>query len=734
MAWQKFDISLYGYKSAYLLISVLFIVAFWPSVGVEFRAEQWPIYRHYQDLSAPKNIDEFIHIMFWTPFKDYRFLPFGYLSNFFQYSIFGNNFSLHIIYSLLIYFFNAALAGKLIHQLTSQKFAALTTFSLALLMPADVEIVSWSFFTYKQYQITFLLLSLQMLVAGLQNNVEKQLIKSSILLCISSLFYEITFPLTVIYLMAAFYLRKSIWLKLTLLSFIVFYLSANFYFQNFYFLGEMRPSYHTLKNGEYFDSFIWLLDTSTTSVLNWIYNGWFLANLGFKVSFYDTVKYITFGTSFYDSLLLNILVITLWSLVLSFILLERNFLKRDFILGIFCFVILIAPLALGRSYTNGTDYLANFSMYNHVPNIFLSLTIGFLIASNHRTQFLRKNLNAVKLMTAILIIILLAFSTHSATTSYGEANARDKSITKLMKNILNEGYAITVSDDFVTRLELPHLSLNNNFNQNKYALISAEFFKEESVAAEKTDFLLDTFFFQNFVKQNLPIERIIQLNKSYSKRLSSLCTYLKKSEVAGQYNSEASEIGLFTHDCQLKLNTVTSFKFNQNTFFITRDLLQAFLSSTLTANEFFGQGKGLVLPSSNAVSHPAHHIQNLTDGDIRTTWSTIPYKSEKNVLVIVPAKGAALLNGAKLYRREIEQELFPISLQYYYFSSNGEWKKMKHKSQFIKDSNYYISSWDEVKTNFLGVEFSLRKRVESNEFMSQINEIKLSYSPHTIDK
>lgn len=669
-----------AYYFLYSIVVIFFIFAFWPSLGMEFRAEQWPIYRHYQDLPLPKSLKELFHIMFWTPFEDYRFLPLGYLSNFLQFIIFGNNFSQHVIYSLVIYFINASLASKLVFELTSQKFSALVTFSLALLMPADSEIVSWSFFTYKQYQITFLLGSFIFLVIGLRNCAFNYLLKSIILLFISCLFYEITFPLLICYLLMFLYLGKPKQLSLLLLGLIVLYLSLNFYFQNIYFLGEMRPSYHSLQYTNLLDNLFWLVNITAVSVSNWVFNGWFLANLGFKISFYDTIKYITFDVKLYDNYFFNLMIYTSWSLILGFMILQKNYLKRDFFILICGFAVIIAPLALGRSYTNGVDYLAKFSMYNHVPNIFLSIAIGYLLATNNTAwNFIRK-LQSLRIFPLIPIICLLSFSNHNATASYKNENRQDISITELINEILSEGHVISVGDDFLTRLELPNISLKNNFNQNKYELLSSSFPQSSLQPNGNNYFLLDAYFFNNVVSKELSLDETIQLNRFYLDRLLRLCAYLGKDPTAIPYYSAVTDFSLPNKNCPLVLSELTSFEETDAKFFLTRALVKDYLDSGETPENYFLETRGHKSPSSNSQSHVSHPLKYLTDGNLETTWSTISYKTQKNIMLIIPIKPSRFISGVRMQRRSIEHEAFPKTPLFYFQRDDGVWTKISSRS------------------------------------------------------
>jgi len=407
------------------LLIVLFIWAYWPAYQLQFRVEQWAIYDYYQSLHYPASIKEWGHIAFWTPLGDYRFIPLAYLWNYLEFKLFGLNFAWYTTLSLSLYAFNALLLGWFAYLYNKERTAAfwLTTV-FALFLPSAMEITIWTFFSYKLFQMTLIIMALIMLEKGITKRVSMYVLFSILICFISTMFYEALALFLGYWILriSCSTLKARLALNLLCILLIGLYLFGAWFFEQFFNLFGASPIAIPVEN----------LMQVLESLYQWIKYGWFLDNLGFWLEFRENTRYITLhllGPQKIHLLFVLLLWITLicairWSAVLW-----RQIGLFSILLGLSTVLILV-----GRTATNGPDYLSHFSMYNYNAIVFISPILGTIFSS----AWTNSNANNIRTKLTILSLSLLTVLWINVIRNGIETYIKSESIHISLMRLSNE--------------------------------------------------------------------------------------------------------------------------------------------------------------------------------------------------------------------------------------------------------------------------------------------------------
>lgn len=407
------------------LLIVLFMWAYWPAYQLQFRVEQWAIYDYYQSLHFPASIEEWVHISFWTPLGDYRFIPMAYLWNYFEFKLFGLNFAWYTTLSLSLYALNALLLGWLACLYSKGQTPAfwLTTV-FALFLPSAMEIAIWTFFSYKLFQLTLMILALIMLEKGISQRSSIYVFFSILICFISTLFYEALALFLSYWILRISY--SKLWTRLALniicLILMGLYLSSTWFFSQFPNLFGVSPIAIPAANP------MRVLE----SLYQWVKYGWFLDNLGFWLEFRENARFITLHLLGPRKIHL-LFVLLLWITLLCVIRWSAVSWRQ---IGLFFILLGLGTILIlgGRTATNGPNYLSHFSMYNYNAIVFISPILGTIFSS----AWSNSNSNNIRTKLTILSVSFLTILWINTIRNGIETYIRSESIHISLMRLSNE--------------------------------------------------------------------------------------------------------------------------------------------------------------------------------------------------------------------------------------------------------------------------------------------------------
>ncbi|HEY7654831.1 MAG TPA: hypothetical protein VIG07_18585 [Methylomirabilota bacterium] len=387
----------------------LFVWAYLPSARIPFRVEQWDCYDFYQSypFDAARLYDWGL-MAFWTPFGDFRPIPLAYLWNFLTFTLLGPQNLWFWVLSLTLTVVNATLLARWVSALRGHDGLGhgLIAATLFLLMPAPHEIVIWTFFTYKLVNTTLVLVCLIFLEKFLVTRQPGAIYLATSSLAVSWLFYEATIPIALalpirMALCGRSFTRSDI--RRVLLSigvaitgYAVFYLAAIRWIPRAYNLAQQIPRQQVG------------LDTFLVSAWRWVVDGVLLGNAGLPLT--SVVYPYHLGFRPVAELTPIVVILMVWGALLAQ-LRWRPFPIRDLV---FLGVVAGAGSVLvwvGRTMTNGPDYLAGFSIYQHFPTLVLAAAVGYLID--------RSGISGKGMVVAVLLVVtLLGISSRQAVDEY----------------------------------------------------------------------------------------------------------------------------------------------------------------------------------------------------------------------------------------------------------------------------------------------------------------------------
>ena len=429
-ALNKLDLLKISYGrelSLFCVLIVLFLWAYWPAYHLQFRVEQWAIYDYYKSLPLPTTLAEWGRIAFWSPIGDYRFIPLAYLWNYFEFKLFGINFGWYTTLSLTLYAINAILIASLARLYANGLKASFwMTLVFALFLPSAMEIAIWTFFSYKLLQISIILCALILLEMGITKNRSSFLLISLVLCFISTLFYE-----TLVLFLGFWILKISLSkfkFKLRLIIFGIFlaivYCLLSWLFSRISNQFEVSPIVIPQVTLEKISQTLYL----------WFKYGWVLNNLGLPLDFREGDRYITFH-------LLAPLKIHLIGTILLWLVLLRNInwhkVQWNKVGALFLLLTLgITPILAGRASTNAENYLAQFSMYNYIPIIFISPILGLVFSSGWSKQKLISIQNKLAICSLFLLVLLWTSTIRNGVESYVKAESINTTLLRLCNDLL----------------------------------------------------------------------------------------------------------------------------------------------------------------------------------------------------------------------------------------------------------------------------------------------------------
>ena len=409
----------------FLLLIILFFWAYFPAYQLQFRVEQWSIYDYYKSLPPPQSFSEWGHLAFWTPLGDYRFIPFAYLWNYFEFKLFGLNFAWYTTLSLGLYAANAFLLGWLAclyNKGQTEAFWLTTVF--ALYLPSAMEIAIWTFFSYKLFQLTLMILALIMLEKGIAQRSSIYVLFSILVCFISTLFYDALALFLGYWILRISFSKLNTRSALNLICLVLLglYLFSTWFFAQFPSLFGVSP--------------IAIPAASPVSIFEslyqWIKYGWLLDNLGFWLEFRENARFITIHLLGPRKIHL-LFVLLLWIALLCAIQWSVVLWKQVGLLSILLGLSTILILG-GRTATNGPDYLSHFSMYNYNAIVFISPILGTIFSSG----WTNGNLNSIRTKLTILSLSLLTILWINTIRNGIETYIKSESIHISLMRLSNE--------------------------------------------------------------------------------------------------------------------------------------------------------------------------------------------------------------------------------------------------------------------------------------------------------
>jgi hypothetical protein len=424
--------------------------AYWPAYQLQFRVEQWAIYDYYQPLHYPTSIEEWGQIAFWTPLGDYRFIPLAYLWNYLEFKLFGLNFAWYTTLSLSLYAINAFLLGWLAHLYNKGQIAVfwLTTV-FALFLPSAMEIAIWTFFSYKLFQLTLMILALIMLEKGISQRSSIYVLFSILICLISTLFYEALALFLCYWILRISYSKLQTRLALNIICLLLMglYLSNTWFFSQFPNLFGVSPIVIPAANP------MRVLE----SLYQWIKYGWFLDNLGFWLEFRENDRFITIHLLGPRKIHL-LFVLLLWITLICVIRWSAVSWKQ---MGFFSILLGLGTILIlgGRTATNGPDYLSHFSMYNYNAIVFISPILGTIFSSAWSNTSSNKIRTKLTIISLSLLTMLWINTIRNGIETYIRSDSIHTSLMRLSNEIINSTKLPIVVVASKGPFEIPGLNL-----------------------------------------------------------------------------------------------------------------------------------------------------------------------------------------------------------------------------------------------------------------------------------
>ena len=436
--------------SLFCLLIVLFLWSYWPAYHLQFRVEQWAIYDHYKSLPFPASLAEWGRIAFWTPLADYRFIPLAYIWNFFEFKLFGVHFGWYTTLSLALYAINAILVAWLARLYANGLIAAFwMTLVFALFLPSAMEIAIWTFFSYKLFQISFILCALILLEMGIIKNRFSYLLFSLVLCFISTLFYEalVLFLGFWIFKIALSKIKSKKILTFIGISFAISYGILSWFFAQISSSFDISPIFIPQVT----------LEKASHTLYLWIKYGWILNNTGLFLDFREGARFVTFHLL--APLKIHLIsTILLWLILIGCVKWLKVPWKKVGVLFLFLGLGTILIL-IGRASTNAEDYLSRFSMYNYIPIIFISPILGLIFSSGWSVHKAMSMQNKLTICSLCLLMLLWVNAIRTAVETYVKADAVHISLMYLTETLIKGNNLQLVVTATNGPFEIPGLNL-----------------------------------------------------------------------------------------------------------------------------------------------------------------------------------------------------------------------------------------------------------------------------------
>lgn len=390
----------------------LFLWAYLPSAGIPFRVEQWDCYEFYQSYAfRVTSLYDWGLMAFWTPFGDFRPIPLAYLWNFLAFTVLGNQNQWHWALSLALTLLNALLLARWVSALGAHRGFehGLTAAALFLLMPARHEIVMWTFFTYKLACTALVLASLIMVEEYLVTGRPRAAYSAVGYLAASWLFYEAWIPLALVLPLRMVLAGRSVaspttrrilaGLGVALTGYGALYLATANWIPEAYGLVQQIPRQRVD------------LGTFIISLWRWAIDGVVLGNAGLPLTSVTFPFHVGFRAVI--ELAPTAIVTVVWGALLV------QLRWRPVPVRALTYLAAVGAAGsvlvwVGRTMTNGPDYLASFSVYQHFPTLVLAAALGYVI---DRSWEPTKRM----VIPVLLVYTLLAVGSRQAVDEYMHA-------------------------------------------------------------------------------------------------------------------------------------------------------------------------------------------------------------------------------------------------------------------------------------------------------------------------
>ena len=388
----------------------LFLWGYLPSRRIPFRVEQWDCYDFYQSyVFRVTSLYDWGLMAFWTPFRDFRPIPLAYLWNFLVFALLGAENHWHLALSLSLTVLNALLLARWVSAIGSHRGLdhGLIAASLFLLMPAHHEIVMWTFFTYKLAHTALVLASLIMVEEYLVTGRPRAAHSAVGYLAASWLFYEASLPIALVLPLRMVLAGRSLMSPATrrilaslagaLTAYGALYLVMATWIPAAYDLVQQIPRQRVD------------LGTFVLSLWRWAFDGVLLGNSGLPLTSVIFPYHVGFRA------VIEVAPTAIVALVWCALLAQVRW--RPFPVRALSYLAAVGAAGsvlvwVGRTMTNGPDYLATFSVYQHFPSLVLAAALGYLIDRSWPPP--RKRM----VIALLLVYTLLAVGSRQAVDEY----------------------------------------------------------------------------------------------------------------------------------------------------------------------------------------------------------------------------------------------------------------------------------------------------------------------------
>ena len=693
---------------------------YWPATEFSFRAEQWAFLEFYKTKTYPKSGSDWLEIAFWTPFHDYRLLPLAYLLHYFEYLFFEGDQALFVIFSLGIYQANALLCGFLVTQLLSRGHnQTIITFAVVSFLPAALEVTVWSFFSYKLLQITFCLSSLILLEKALEKDRKILVLFLFFLIFLSSLFYEATLLILIFHGFRILVKKRNWWpYSFLSVSLIVFYFIIWLYFKGL--VGELGLTHNLSINFDF--------EIFTESAFNWAFYSWLLGNSGLELQFVSSQAYSKFIPILSEPRL-SIIIIA-WALFLLSLKLERVMFEAVAVL--FSVLILLSiPVLIGRTITNGPDYLAGFSMYSYHAVIFLgsifSVFFGTQISEKSKLQTYKKN---IRLVSFSLFLFLWVTALYGSLASYLSTNEFQNRLIKVTSDLVVERNANIVVSARNTPFNTTATDINFFFSAMKF-LHPDKVFKDTEGLHTNT-VIIDDFLIE-IIRQNKSLSYLdlIAHQERFNSLLSNVCEKLFEDENSRLIITPMASNLIDSQTINACLNYRDTHG-SANIFVIDiADLNKIRDVDNFEAKKFLQENyqkwnstiDPILEAFSNVKSHPVHPIKYIFDSKIETNWSTLLSEKPRNIELQFQFPNVRTIRKVTLHPRQIEDNFFIEEFQLFTVKNNGHYEPVGSYSGIQDGKTPVVFRWEAIQADNIILRTKTVESKFGNKVGLQISEI-----------
>ncbi len=423
------------------------VVSALPTRSMPFRVEQWDVYEFYANRRFnPTSLHEWLVMAFWTPFGDFRFTPGAYLWNVLAFKALGpGNLGLWIL-SIALNLANAYLVAWWVSLLIGRRSprAGAIAALFYLLFPARQEIVLWTLFTYKLVASGLTLFSLVMLERSERGTRRRELSIASAAMFVAWTFYEAGLPLGLLLPLRGVIMGDADWR------------------QQAARIGRAVAPIYGLYALLSVAAWRWIPDALDlhgaipgvrpapvafiTSLWNWLDHGILTGNSGLPVVWIATPFHLLFSVD-HDSAI-QAMVLVAWPLAL----LAVDWRRLPWRAG--AFVMLVGGACngavwIGRTISNGTQYLSYVSMYQHLPSTVLAALLGVALGAYSQRNPPKRWLTLLGRIGVALVAALLSLSCRDAMLGYLRAQQPLRAALSVVEGRIAEAHGAPVRVDDV---------------------------------------------------------------------------------------------------------------------------------------------------------------------------------------------------------------------------------------------------------------------------------------------